>query len=376
MLAGLSTYNYELERDLSRRERLEISLDEDLSFKPKRNFKFESDADDDKTYGIDVSHHNGDIDWQKVGQAKVGFAYIKATQGNRFVDNRFEFNIDSARRERIPSSAYHFLSSTHDAPSQVDHFLRAYGNWHNEMSLPPVLDIEWHYNKSNNDMWRNKSRSEILDMCSAWLEKVESTLGVRPVIYTNKNWWEHTLRSSADQLQSYPIWMSRYGKFELDSPPIMDGFEWALWQFTDRGTLDGINGLVDVNWCRADFLPEISLPQVVETAAQRLLEYKSNNDPLSEDELKTLFVKLRAVFGSFSHDQVEFLNVLVETARPADLRDLINGSFDPRLNLSETASFFTKAADLFGSSSAENDTLKILLEISKPSAVRSLILKG
>lgn len=363
--------------DLSRQEILESAFGEIPSFGPGLHFDFAGDANDGKTYGIDVSHHNGDINWKKVAGGGAKFVYIKATQGARHQDKRFLFNMENAIVNGIPAGAYHFMSSSFDALSQAEHFIQTYKAWHSTASLPPVLDIEWDFDENRNDKWKNKDVTEIVAMCSEWLEKVESELKVRPVIYTNKFWWEGLLGSLGDKFQSYDIWMSRYGQFDKSSPPLMDNFRWAVWQFTETGLMDGVNGYIDVNWCKPGFIPNTpDVTKIVTDAVPQcdLQEFKANNTPLSEEESKRLYTTLRGVFGGFTQEQVDFLNILIETAKPVDLREFLDGRYDPRLDETETAGFFSVAAELFEGSSAEIDTLKILLDLAQPSAVRKCIL--
>ncbi|MCI5125707.1 MAG: hypothetical protein D3925_14840, partial [Candidatus Electrothrix sp. AR5] len=343
-----------------------------FSRSPQLNFDFSRDTNDGKIYGIDVSHHNGQINWSKVAKAGVRFAYIKATQGTTFVDRLFSYNIQNSTAHQIPSGAYHFLSSSSEASTQTENFIKIYSDRHGDDSLPPVLDLEWDYDRSGYDRWKNKTSSEIVEMCLPWLEKVESEFGMRPLIYTNKFWWEEILGREGDHLQGYAIWMSRYGRFQEPSPPLMDRFNWLIWQFTEKGAVDGVPGTVDVNWCKPEFL---SRGNPAPDSSCNLDDFKKNNATLSEEEMRSLYTSLRSAFGRFNQEQVDFLNVLIETSAPADLRSFIHGSYDPKLDTAETANFFSKAETLFGNSSSEVYTLKTLLELARPSAVRRCILE-
>ena len=380
--------NWEI--DLSRAERFAIfrelqgdqHLERSGSFEetepsgdgPRKYFDFSEHGTDGKIYGIDVSHHKKRIDWQRVAQAGARFAYCKSTQGMTVTDSRFAYNIENATRNGIPAGAYHFLSSISPAPEQADHFISVFGPWHRQNSLPPVLDLEWDYNSQNYDRWKNMSASQIVDMCLTWLQKVQAGFGQVPLIYTNKYWWDDLLKAEGNRLQSYPIWMSRYGRFSDPEPPMMSGdFNWMIWQFTEHGTIDGVSmrGKVDINWCKPEFLTTQPAPP---EPSCNLSRFKQNHDPLSEEELKSLFVGLRSTLGRFNEEQVEFLNVLVETASPADLRSFLSGSHDPPLDDEENDAFLAKAGQLFGTSDAELDVLKSLAEVAQPAAVRSCIL--
>lgn len=251
-------YIEEAQGSLSREERIDAVMKESsqvIAKSPTQYFDFSQDADDDKIYGIDVSHHQQDIDWDKVFAAGAQFGYVKATQGATVVDARFQENIHAAILSGIPSGAYHFLSSLTPADRQADNFITAYATWHESCLLPPVIDMEWDKKSADEpDRWESKSPEEIVSMAQTLLERIESELGVKPVIYTNKSWWEARIGSVGEVLSKYPLWMSRYGLFNELNPPIMDGFDWLIWQFTEHGKIDGISGTVDVNWWNQDYI--------------------------------------------------------------------------------------------------------------------------
>ncbi len=93
--------------------------------------------------GIDVSHHNGDVDFQKVRDAGYDFVYLKTTQDNDFIDPMFATNLERARAAGLAAGGYHFFDYTLDGDVQADHFLdrlEAAGGL--EDALPPVVDVE------------------------------------------------------------------------------------------------------------------------------------------------------------------------------------------------------------------------------------------
>lgn len=221
--------------------------------RPKKLFRFPRDADDGKTYGIDISHHNGKVNWRSVARAGVRFAYLKATEGVTFVDRRFAANLAAARRNAVPVGAYHFFSAGTSPKRQADNFLRIYGRRATGRDLPPVLDLEWDPNRRRQDRWTRRTPRQIVDRALVWLRHVEQTLGVRPIIYTNKSWWEARIGRHGRRLQDYAIWISRYGKFGRANPPMPRGLQWAIWQFTEHGRVAGVRGKVDVNFLAPSF---------------------------------------------------------------------------------------------------------------------------
>ncbi len=93
--------------------------------------------------GIDISHHQNKIDWQKLSQEKdqVQFVFIKATEGGDFKDTQFQSYLQRANEYSIPAGAYHFFTFCRSGKEQADHFIQTVAG-HN-MLLPPVIDLEF-----------------------------------------------------------------------------------------------------------------------------------------------------------------------------------------------------------------------------------------
>ena len=131
--------------------------------------------------------------------------------------------------------------------------MRVYGRLATKRDLPPVLDLEWDPNKRKQDRWQRRTPKEIVDRALVWLRSVERELGVQPIIYTNKHWWQVRIGSQGRRLQEYGIWMSRYGKFGRANPPMPKGLSWVIWQFTEHGKVAGVRGNADVNFKAPNF---------------------------------------------------------------------------------------------------------------------------
>lgn len=184
-------------------------------------------------YGIDVSHHQGKIDWNSVAsvedrQFPISFTFIKATEGATFLDGNYSQNADSARNAGLMCGAYHFFNPSTSAAKQADFFIRNVSLRRGD--LPPVLDVE------KRPESKQKMQREVL----VWLETVEKYYGVRPIIYTSYKFRKNYL--DTPQFDKYPFWIAHY---YVDYPdPQM---EWAFWQFTDRGRVNGIGEQTDIN---------------------------------------------------------------------------------------------------------------------------------
>jgi len=218
----------------------------------KNKFVFPDDADDG-IYGIDVSHHNGVVDWATVAKAQAKFVYIKATQGERYRDPKFETNWNGSRKEKIPRGAYHFLQAKVSGKDQAKAFLtmlKSVGGLQPE-DLAPVLDLEWDLAKQNGndvDRWAELSSDEIAQIVLDWISAVKSETGRTPMIYTAATWWKERMGKSL-ALKAYPQWLADYRKASINAgaPQSTKDHRHLAWQFTDGGRFQGALVKFDVN---------------------------------------------------------------------------------------------------------------------------------
>jgi lysozyme len=185
-------------------------------------------------HGIDVSRYQSIINWKEVKEMtddgiKIGFAFIKATEGTSIVDEQFRRNWAEAESENIPRGAYHFFVPKRNAKKQAQNFIQIVDLKPGD--LPPVLDVE----KS-----RGISVSEMQKEVKAWLDAVEEHYGVKPILYTNIDFYEHYFQTGFDE---YPLWIAHY--LQPDKPRIEN--KWVFWQHSEKGRVDGINAFVDFN---------------------------------------------------------------------------------------------------------------------------------
>lgn len=184
--------------------------------------------------GIDVSHHQGNIDWDKLSKAKIGdepvsFVFIKATEGVGLTDKKFHYNFKRAAEVGIMRGAYHFFLADSSAELQAKHFIRTVKL--EEGDLPPVLDIE-QMGQATPEQLRQRARD--------WLDVVERHYGVKPILYTNNNFRTNYLNTP--EFNAYPYWIAHY---YVDTLTYQGA--WKFWQHTDCGRVDGIRGKVDFN---------------------------------------------------------------------------------------------------------------------------------
>ena len=188
--------------------------------------------------GIDVSHWQGTVNWSKVDNAGVQFAFMKATDGTSYTDPQFATNWAAARSHGIYRGAYHFAepsSSSGSAAAQARHFVSTVGSLTHAGDLPPVLDLE-----TTGGLGSTALRSWV----STWLSTVEQLTGRNPMIYVSPYFWIDNLGNST-AFHHYPLWVAHYG---VSSPKVPGGWPtWSFWQRTSSGHVAGISGYVDMN---------------------------------------------------------------------------------------------------------------------------------
>jgi len=207
--------------------------------------------------GIDVSSHNGVIDWNAVAKSGVKFAWIKHTEGATHKNPRHAENIKMARDVGLRAGAYHFGRSDTDrspklgdAVKEAKWFLSLYKK--HSCDLVPVLDVE---NGIKTDDNYN------VEWSLKWLEVVGKELGCRPCVYT-ATWAEDLYLARADgsllsQLGQYPLWLASYtDKSDVKRMP-KTWDEWDVWQWTGSGSVPGIKGRCDQNWMTNESLNKL-----------------------------------------------------------------------------------------------------------------------
>ena len=193
-------------------------------------------------HGIDISHHQGRIDWRTlrdkglINETPIRFIMIKATEGASRVDQNFADNFHQAREYGFTRGAYHFYSVYSPAEKQAAFYIK-----HAKLEngdLPHVLDVE-HKPKNQTD-------EEFAASILKWLDIVEKHYGVKPIIYT---YYKFKMRYLNDPVfDSYPYWIAHYYVDEVE----YEG-AWKFWQHTDAGRLPGIKGQVDFNIYNGSF---------------------------------------------------------------------------------------------------------------------------
>jgi lysozyme len=192
-------------------------------------------------HGIDVSKYQDLIAWEEVKAMKVndiqlGFSFIKATEGIGNTDPRFYRNWKKAKENNIIRGAYHFFVGSKDGRMQAENFIDKVELESGD--FPPVLDIE---------QLNGTPAAVVKKEALKWLEVVENYYNVKPIIYTNVDFYNRYLGSEFDE---YPLWVAHY--YQLHQPRISRG--WVFWQHSQEGRVNGILSKVDFNVFNGDSL--------------------------------------------------------------------------------------------------------------------------
>lgn len=169
-----------------------------------------------------------------VQNIRLGFAFMKATEGNGNSDSYFKRNWRKSKQAGLVRGAYHFFIASKDGRKQAENFIDRVKLEAGD--LPPVLDVEQTFRTP-----ATKLRKEV----QTWLDVVGLYYGVTPIIYTNADFYERYLRGYFD---NYPLWVAHY--FQPEQPRISR--DWAFWQHSEQGKVDGILSRVDFNVFNGD----------------------------------------------------------------------------------------------------------------------------
>lgn len=195
-------------------------------------------------YGIDVSHHQGSINWNMVASdPNASYVYIKGTESSSYVDDEYQKNIYEAKRLGIPVGTYHFFSPKASGLVQFQNFSSNID--FRKQDLIPVIDVE---HRGRVSIGYFHTQLKIL------LEEIERAYGVRPIIYTGVNFYNKYL---SGMYKKYKFFIARYHTDE--QPELCDDVPIVLWQFTPEGYINGIKGHVD----RSCLLDNYSLQDIM-----------------------------------------------------------------------------------------------------------------
>ncbi len=191
-----------------------------------------------KAIGLDVSEFQGTVDWTLVKTIEnsypLEFVFIRATAGNDKVDGQFKNNWLGAQKSKIIRGAYHYYRPNENSLEQAELFINTVQLQKGD--LPPVLDIE--------KLPKEQSLKNMKLGLSRWLKAIEAHYKVKPIIYTSEKYYDDFLK---EEFSDYLFWIANYNFYREKI-----GDDWLFWQFTEKASVPGIKGNVDVNIYNGD----------------------------------------------------------------------------------------------------------------------------
>ena len=191
-----------------------------------------------KSIGLDVSEYQGKIRWTYVDTLEnkypLHFVFIRATVGKDRKDRQFDKNWLGAKENKMIRGAYHYYRPNENSIEQAELFIKTVKLQKGD--LPPVLDIE--------KLPKNQSIENLKLGLKRWLNAVESHYGVKPIIYTGERYYDDFLK---EEFNDYLFWIANYNFYREEIAG-----DWLFWQFTEKASVPGIKGNVDINIYNGD----------------------------------------------------------------------------------------------------------------------------
>ena len=183
--------------------------------------------------GFDVSHHQKDIQWQKISPEKYQFVYLKSTEGGDFSDRKFQENWLKAREQGLHVGAYHFYRLCRDGQTQAKHFIATVPK--KSDALPPVMDLEY-----DSACINHYTKEQLLQEIQVMHDQLYQHYEKQPIFYTSKAFYNIVL---AGHFSNTPLWIREYKGL----PDLKDQPKWLFWQHSNKGKIKGISTPVDLN---------------------------------------------------------------------------------------------------------------------------------
>lgn len=187
--------------------------------------------------GIDISNWQGDVDFNLIKEDGVKVAIVKATEGTGFLDKKLSRNYEGFKGVGIKFGTYHFFRGNSNEIDQADYYCNAIKDM--KLDVAPVIDVE------DGDYL---GQTELTNRVIRFIDRVKERTGLTCMIYCNQNYANNFLDN---RLSKYPLWIAHYYQNNYaDDNKIWT--KWAGWQYTDKGTIKGIDGPVDMNEFTSD----------------------------------------------------------------------------------------------------------------------------
>lgn len=195
--------------------------------------------------GIDVSSHQGIIDWAKV-PSEIQFAFTKATEGTNYTNPTFARNWEGIKATGRVRGAYHFARPSENGPTEeANYFLQAIQNV-GGLKEGDLIAL---------DMEDTEHSGDLYPWTLAWLKYVEENTGLKPFLYSGRWYMEPHSLLNRPALAEYGLW---YAAYQAELPPAPSAWPFvAIWQYGDTERLPGINGPVDTDEFNGDSIEQL-----------------------------------------------------------------------------------------------------------------------
>lgn len=186
--------------------------------------------------GMDVSSHQGNVNWATAYKNGARFAYVKATESTSYTSPSFTQQYNGSRKAGMIRGAYHFaVPSNSSGAAQANYFVAHGGGWSKDgKTLPPMLDIE--YNPYGSNCY-GLSQASMVSWIKAFSDRVHAKTSRWPTIYTTTSWWSACTGNKADFSGTNPLFIARYASSAGALPPKWGNY--TFWQFADSGKFPG-----------------------------------------------------------------------------------------------------------------------------------------
>lgn len=187
--------------------------------------------------GIDISHHQGDIDFEKL-KGNIDFAMVRTSYGSFYEDRKYKQNIKGLEKINVPYGLYHFSYATdvETAKKEASSFINLIKNYN--PTYPVVIDIEY------SDRTADVRKDTLVDIANVFCKMVEEA-GYYAMIYANLDYFNNKLNSNV--LDKYDKWLAQWTSKPTYNKPF------GIWQYSSKGSVPGINGNVDLNISYKDY---------------------------------------------------------------------------------------------------------------------------
>ncbi len=232
--------------------------------------------------GVDISYHQEKIDWEALKESPCEFVMLRCgyrgyTEGGLVEDEKFKEYASAAVEAGFPIGVYFFTQALteEEAIAEADFVMDLIGDF--PISYPVVIDTEYVASESARTNQAEMTEQERTQLLITFCERVKEQ-GYYPMIYASENWLRREL--DASMIQSYEIWAPQY----LEENDFM--YDFTIWQYTDSGNIQGIDGVVDLDISMVDYASFVPAMREAVVGEGEIIELPAENEPDGEEVIQ------------------------------------------------------------------------------------------